>query len=52
MSAAAAAAAGGAGAPSSEATVVLVSLEGDKFTVPKATAQMSELVKSMTEEGA
>jgi hypothetical protein len=36
----------------SEATVTLVSSEGSKLTVPKKVAEVSELVKSMTEDGA
>ena len=33
------------------AEVTLVSAEGEKFVVPKRVAQLSELVKTMTDEG-
>lgn len=32
-------------------TIVLVSQEGQRFEVPRKVAQMSELVKTMTEDG-
>lgn len=31
--------------------MTLVSAEGEKFVVPKRVAQLSELVKTMTDEG-
>lgn len=36
---------------SAEEEITLLSAEGEKFTVPKRVAQMSELVKLMTEDG-
>ena len=39
-------------AAAAEENVCLISSDGEKFTVSKKVAQMSELVKNMTEEGA
>ena len=41
-----------ASAEASAEQITLISSEGEKFSVPKKVAQLSELVKNMTEEGA
>lgn len=41
----------GSPAPAGDAEVTLVSAEGERFVVPKRVAQLSELVKTMTDEG-